>query len=263
MGLVFDIKRFAVHDGPGIRTTVFLKGCPLSCPWCHNPEGISPYAQKIMKERKLEGKIFREEELVGKEYSASEIMEELEKDRIIMEESGGGVTFSGGEPLMQPEFLLELLQSSTSRGIHTTVDTSGFASLNVIEKVLPLTGLFLYDLKLMDDEQHKKLTGVSNRKIVENLEFLSEHQKRIRIRIPVLKGINDSKENIEQTILFLKRLNGIEQVDLLPYHRIGRSKYERLGLKNGMNEKAETGPERMAEIKKMFESEKFKVKIGG
>ena len=262
-GIIFDIKRFAVHDGPGIRTTVFLKGCPLSCTWCHNPEGISPQPQQMMRERKLDGKIYQEEETVGHFYSTDEVIIELEKDRLIMEESGGGVTFSGGEPFMQPAFLFDLLVKSCDAGFHTTVDTSGYVSRKSLEKILPFTRLFLYDLKTMNDELHLKYTGVSNRIILENLEFLAEQGKSVRIRIPLLKGINDSENNIEQTICFIKRLNSIGQIDLLPYHTIGKSKYHRLGLEKSMPENAELCTEELSGIKTLFESEGFNVKIGG
>ena len=180
-----------------------------------------------------------------------------------MEESGGGVTFSGGEPLMQPGFLKELLEESKNEGFHTAVDTSGLAQQKYFEEILPLTNLFLFDLKLMDDELHQKYTGVSNLKILENLRFLSGKGKTIRIRIPVIKGINDSPENLGGTIEFLKGLKNIEQVDLLPYHHIGRSKYERFGLIYRMPDQEEMESEEMEAIEHLFENNGFKVKIGG
>ncbi|MBN1822461.1 MAG: glycyl-radical enzyme activating protein [Prolixibacteraceae bacterium] len=263
MGVVFDIKRFAVHDGPGIRITIFLKGCPLSCWWCHNPESISAAPQKVKKQLKLNGKVYTEEETVGKEVGVSEVMQEVARERIVMEESGGGVTFSGGEPMLQSDFLLDLLMASKKEGYHTSVDTSGLARQEDFEKIIPFTDLFLFDLKIMNEELHKKYTGVSNRKILDNLKFLSDNKKTIRIRIPVVKDVNDSEENISQTIFFLKTLKGIEQVDLLPYHHIGKSKYERFGLKYKMPDQIETSDEEIQAIKSKFENEGFKTKIGG
>lgn len=263
MGVIFDIKRFAVHDGPGIRITVFLKGCPLSCWWCHNPESISPVPQKVLKQIKLNGKIFTEEETVGSEVSVSEVMELIAKEQVVMEESGGGVTFSGGEPLLQPDFLLELLKACKNENLHTAVDTSGLAKQDDFEKIVAFTDLFLFDLKLMDAELHKKYTGGSNQKILKNLKFISERNKTIRIRIPVVKGVNDSEENIGQTISFLKPLKGIEQVDLLPYHHIGKSKYQRFGLTYKMPNQVQTTDKVMQAIKKKFENEGFKTNIGG
>ncbi|NQU85635.1 MAG: glycyl-radical enzyme activating protein [Mariniphaga sp.] len=263
MGVIFDIKRFAVHDGPGIRTTVFLKGCPLSCWWCHNPESIKQVPQKVFKKVKLNGKTFTEEEIVGKEVSVSEVMSQVNREKIVMDESGGGVTFSGGEPLAQPDFLLELLKASKSEGYHTAVDTSGFAKPEDFEKIAPFTNLFLYDLKLMDDDLHKKYTGVSNQLILKNLQFLCECEKSIRIRIPVIKGINDSIQNLNDSISFLKELMGIEQVDLLPHHHIGRGKYERFGLKYRMPDQQQITDIEMKSFEQLIESEGFKVKIGG
>ncbi len=264
MGVVFDIKRFAVHDGPGIRTTVFMKGCTLSCWWCHNPESWSLNPLCVSKNVKLDAHTFVENEIVGKETHIEEIIFQLKKEQIIMEESGGGVTFSGGEPLMQPLFLKELLEASKKEGFHTAVDTSGFGRQDDFKDILPFTDLFLFDLKLMDDQLHQKYTGVSNKLILENLKFLSEKGKKIRIRIPVINGINDSKENLKNSIKLLKNLNQIEQVDLLPYHHIGKSKYERFGMKYRMPNQKEIEKNGNGNHKKpCLRNEGFKVKIGG
>jgi len=263
MGVIFDIKHFAVHDGPGIRTTVFLKGCPLSCWWCHNPESISPEPQKVIRKVKLNGRVYEEEEVVGKEMDVMEVMGQLRRERVVMEESGGGVTFSGGEPLMQPAFLRELLKASKEEGFHTAVDTSGFAPKKQLEQIIPFTGLFLFDVKMMDDSLHKKYTGVSNRKILENLKFISDKGSAIQIRIPLLKGINDSEKNIADSISFLKGLKNIKQIDLLPYHFIGRNKYERFGLIYRMPAQEEMTAGEMENVTHFFENAGFKVKIGG
>ena len=177
-GLIFDIKRFAVHDGPGIRTSVFLKGCPCSCRWCHNPESIKPYPQKISKTISLDGKTFKKEEFIGSSMCVFDVMSEIRKDKIFYDESGGGVTFSGGEPLMQSEFLLELLKECKNENIHTTVDTSGFVNEGKLLEIIDYVDLFLYDLKLINNELHKKYTGVSNKMILQNIQILVNRHKR-------------------------------------------------------------------------------------
>ncbi len=260
MGIVFNIQRFAVQDGPGIRTTVFLKGCPLSCWWCHNPEGMDPKPQRMVRKRTLRGRVFEEEEEVGKEMEVAEVLSILHRERVVMEESGGGVTFSGGEPLMQPDFLRDLLKAARNEGFHTAVDTSGFAPAKHLEQILPFTSLFLYDIKGMDDRIHKQYTGVSNQVILENLKFLSESGSRIQIRIPLLKGINDSEKNINETILFLKSLYEIEQIDLLPYHPTGQSKYQRFGLKYRLPEQEEMTEEEINRVDRLFKKAGFRTK---
>ncbi len=264
MGVIFDIKRFAVHDGPGIRATVFLKGCPLSCWWCHNPESWSLKSQDIIREVKLNGKTFCEEVTVGQEIEAKEVITQLLKERMVMEESGGGVTFSGGEPLMQPGFLLELLKLSKEEGFHTAVDTSGYVEKTHMEQILPFTDLFLFDLKVMDSVTHKKYTGVSNGLILENLVFISTKGKKIYLRIPVVDEVNNTLEETNSIIQFLGTNKiQVQQVDLLPYHHIGKSKYERFGIKYRMRGKEQMQKADMKEIKQQFENAGYKVKIGG
>lgn len=264
MGIIFDIKRFAVHDGPGIRTTVFLKGCPLSCIWCHNPESISPAICKVTKTINIAEKIFTEVETVGSDISVEVLLEELRKDKVFMVESGGGVTFSGGEPLFQSDFLIEILSGCKAEQMHTTVDTSGFANWNVLEKVAQNTDLFLYDLKLMDNELHKKYTGVSNKLILENLKKLLELDKKIRIRLPMIPDISFTEENINQTIAYLNELeNKPEGVDLLPYHTIATHKYEKFGVDNKMKEAKQLTKNDLIKTKIKFEEAGFQVNIGG
>jgi len=263
-GFIFDIKRFAVHDGPGIRTTVFFKGCPLSCQWCHNPESIDQNPACISKTVRLNGSKFTEEEIIGYEISSDELMAELQKEQVFMEESGGGVTFSGGEPLLQHDFLLEMLQKCQSRGIHTTVDTTLFARWPVIKKIAGHTDLFLVDLKLMDDQQHRYFTGVSNRTILENTQKLAEAGKSICIRMPMIPGINIAEENLTQSITFLRALkNPPIRVDLLPYHNIAGEKYNRFHLKSHFEGKRSMEKEELKGIKELFEKAGFMVQIGG
>lgn len=266
MGLVFDIKRYSINDGPGIRTTIFLKGCPLSCVWCHNPEGISRRPQllytanrcigcgtcaavcpvgaivsasagKVIIDRnlcKLCGDCCEEcpgnaLEISGIDYTVEEIMKEVEKERVFMENSGGGVTFCGGEPLMQPEFLVSLLESCRERGIHTAVDTSLYAPSSMVEKVAEKCDLFLVDLKLMDKEKHILYCGVPNDLILENLRLLSKLGKMLIIRIPLIEGVNSDERNMEESVSFLKSLGNVIDVEILSYHDIGAGKHAKLG----------------------------------
>jgi len=264
MGIIFDIKRFAVHDGPGIRTTVFMKGCPLSCQWCHNPESMSSDICTVPKTVRIGEKTFTEDETVGREMTVEQVMKELRKEQIFMEELGGGVTFSGGEPLQQADFLLEMLMACKAERMHTAVDTSGFTNWKMLEKVLQYTDLFLYDLKLIDDDLHKTYTGVSNKLILENLEKLLELGRNLRIRIPMIPGVTFTEENINQTFDYLSELKfSIEGVDLLPYHNIASHKYERFGMENKLGELKSIRKSDLEETKLRFEKAGFEVKIGG
>jgi pyruvate formate lyase activating enzyme len=263
-GIVFDIKRFAVHDGPGIRTTVFLKGCPLKCLWCHNPESMDIRPKRVLKKVKIDGQLYDHPEDVGRSFQVNEVLEILKKDRIFMEESGGGVTISGGEPTMQPEFLNDLLKASHEEGFHTAVDTCGYASRDILQKIIPYTDLFLFDLKHSDSEKHQSATGQSNVKIIENLAFLVQQKSKIRIRIPVIPTFNFNIPDMESSIQLLKSLKGnIEQVDLLPYHTIAKHKYRRFGIHNTMEDVAGLKKEDLHEMAELFQKEGFKVKIGG
>lgn len=263
-GIVFDIKRFAVHDGPGIRTTVFFKGCPLNCFWCHNPESINSQPFHAVRKIKLDGEMFEQPEEVGIPVNVENIMAAVRKDRVFMEESNGGVTFSGGEPTLQPSFLKELLIASKEEGFHTTVDTCGYTSQQYLEEILPYTDLFLFDLKHVNELKHLAATGKSNDKILENLQFLLRHQKKIQIRIPVIPDFNFSEEDMQAICKFLKSLQGnIERVDLLPYHTIAHNKYKRFEITNKMDGTKGLNKEDLKQIKGIFEEEGFKVKIGG
>ncbi len=264
-GIIFDIKRFAIHDGPGIRATVFLKGCPLRCTWCHNPEGWDPEPCCAEKKILLDGREFSERETIGRSVTVEEVMAEIRKERMIMEESGGGVTFSGGEPLMQPQFLKEILETSEAEGFHTTVDTSGYALRSSLEMIFPATGLFLYDIKLINDARHIRYTGVSNAIILENFKWLARQGKPVRVRIPLIRGITATMENIREVTGFLAPFRkSIEQVDLLPYHRTGLHKYRKLGIGCEMPEpEAVPGNEETEEISRVFLEEGFLAKRGG
>jgi len=298
-GLIFDIRKYSIHDGPGIRTTVFFKGCPLHCLWCHNPEGQSFTPELMVRP----GRCLKEcseclsvceptalskvadvpvldrnkctacgtcsdacptqaIEIVGRRLGVSEVMAEIEKDMIFFEESGGGVSFSGGEPLAQPDFLEVLLSQCQKKEIHTVVDTCGFAPARTLEKIAARADLFLYDLKLMDEDKHKKYTGASNRIILENLKRLSQGQKNIVIRLPLLPGINDDEENLSQMAEFLRSLGGINQVSLLPYHKLGKDKYKGLEKKNLSENLTPPSAERLEKIKRDLTSYGFTVLLG-
>ncbi len=298
-GVIFDIKRYAIHDGPGIRTTIFFKGCPLHCPWCHNPEGIKMERELIFWEDRciscgdcvevcptgaisMNGKFPEIDankcdlcgeclkvchpeaiEIVGRKYTVEEVMQEIERDLIFYDESGGGVTFSGGEPLMQLNFLLEILKKCRERYIHIALDTTGYTGKEALDRVSEFVDLFLYDIKLMDNKKHRTLTGVPNEPILENLRYLSKKGKKINVRFPVIPGINDDRKNLEETARFIASLPEIEYVSLLPYHNSWINKFKRLDRPWKPYLVATPGEEKMEEIKHKFEKYGLRVKIGG
>lgn len=251
---IFEIKRFAVHDGDGIRTTVFFKGCPLKCLWCHNPEGLSAkeevafYSHKCVGcgECKREG--FTDEDCLGearvkygKEVTVSELLPLLLEDKDFYENSRGGVTLSGGECLMQADFCRELLMRLKQHNIHTAVDTSGFVTREALDKVIPYTDVFLYDIKAKDELVHIKCTGRSNSLILDNLKYLDSLGKKIEIRIPYVPSYNDGE--IESIARFLAPMRSIEKIRVLPYHSYAGSKYSALGMKNTLPERLPTDSE--------------------
>lgn len=265
-GIIFDLKKYAIHDGPGIRTTVFFKGCPLRCWWCHNPESQKLAAETIVttNRRKCLNLSYSEtKEVVGREVSVDEVMQEIEKDVLFYDQSGGGVTVSGGEPLVQPDFLDALLTECIRQNIHTAVDTSGFATWDVFERICDKVRLFLYDLKLMDDEEHKKYTNVSNKRILENLRELGKRRANVIARIPIIPGITDSDKNLLELAIFLSSLKSIKEVNLLPYNRLGEKKYKRLNKLNKAEHLQVQSSQRMNELKSKFDSFRLNVKIGG
>ncbi len=255
-GIVFDIKKFAVHDGPGMRTTVFLKGCPLDCWWCHNPESRQSGVQQMPN-----GQVRRcapiaaqeDSRLVGKEVSAREVMNEIEKDIIFYDESGGGVTFSGGEPLLQPDFLKSMLLACHEQELHTIVDTSGYVPWASLESIRSHTNLFYYDIKLIDDHLHQKYVGVSNRLILSNLEKLVEMEHKVELRIALIPGITDTEENINAIRDYVHKLPGIVGLAILPYNQIGEDKYRRFGMPFRMEGLKRQSSDQLKRIKKEFE----------
>lgn len=264
--LIFDIKRYSINDGPGIRTTIFLKGCALQCAWCHNPEGISHQLEKMYNASKCigakdcihncptnalsltqNGIVCDDDlcnlcgkcaevcptgafEMTGKSYSIEELMKIIEREMIFMDQSQGGITISGGEPLQHPEFVIDLLDACGESGIHRTVDTCGMGSTEALLEIAKRCELFLFDVKIMDPEKHKQFTGVSNEKILYNLKTLSETGAEINIRIPFIKGVNEDADNLNKTALMISSLAGKKKtVNLLPYHNIMSGKYKKLG----------------------------------
>ena len=242
-GRIFEIKRFAVHDGDGIRTTVFFKGCPLRCVWCHNPEGLTSTPQLAFYEHKCIGcgECQKEEFtpdaclgdariLYGNDVTLDELLSCLLEDRDFYENSNGGVTLSGGECLVQADFCAELLKKLKENSIHTAVDTCGFVSQDAFHKVIPYTDVFLYDLKAYDENVHIRCTGQSNRIILENLIYLDSLAKAIEIRIPYVPDYNDGE--IEKIAHFLAQLKNITKIRVLPFHNYAGSKYAALHMEN-------------------------------
>ncbi|NSW92490.1 MAG: glycyl-radical enzyme activating protein [Firmicutes bacterium] len=248
-GIIFDIQEFTVHDGPGIRITVFFKGCPLRCVWCHNPEGLSFWPELMVRKAscincgKCRQGCTHEEcrpfglctkvcprgliKIVGETVDSTELATKLKKREEFLQKNGGGITLSGGEPLAQPEFLVDLLKEI--KPMHTVVETSGYGRPDVFLQVVTLTDLILFDIKHTDSGEHKRLTGVDNRLILENLGHLKESGKPFIVRIPLIPGINDTIDNMEKTAMLLKDASNLEKVELLPYNPFTGAKYPMVG----------------------------------
>jgi pyruvate formate lyase activating enzyme len=299
-GTIFDIKRYAIHDGPGIRTTVFLKGCPLSCAWCHNPGSWEQAPQPSVRVMRCQGCsrcvnacdhsaitikngkavtdpavcvrcgtcldvcLAEAREILGRTVTVTELVCDIERDRIFFEESGGGVTFSGGEPLDQADFLCEVLEACSHKALHTAVDTTCYAEVEVLERVARHARLFLCDLKHQDSEQHALYTGVGNELILSNIRQLTVWDKPLYLRMPLIPGFNDSPENVRQVIDFIKSINTPPRIALLPYNRAGLDKTERLGM--GGPALRDFGPSDDAQVDRVaaqFRQAQIDVIIGG
>ncbi|MBM3173728.1 MAG: glycyl-radical enzyme activating protein [Chloroflexi bacterium] len=283
-GIIFDIARFSVHDGPGIRTTVFFKGCPLRCAWCANPESQAMEPQLIARDVKCQscGKckevcprgaitqgsdgvriihwkrcdqclacvdacIYGALNIAGKRITVAEVAAEAERDRPFYKNSGGGVTLSGGEPVSQPEFCLNLARMLKDKGLHVALDTSGYAGTNDVTAILPYIDLVLFDIKHLDTQQHKKYTGVDNALILENLNAVAGRTK-IWLRVPLIAGINDSREHIGQVAELAKKVSA-EKVSLLPYHEGGKSKSHQVGKRYALRGQRTPDKARVEELK--------------
>lgn len=253
-GTVFNIMGYSISDGPGIRTTVFFKGCPLACQWCHNPESQAATPQLMVHPQRCIGcgaclDVCPQQcepakcqgcgrctvvccadarEIVGREMTVEQVMGQIEREVVFYDQTGGGVIFSGGEPLQQPEFLLALLKACQEREIHTAVDTSGYAPAAVLLAAARLADLFLYDMKLMDDGLHRQYTGVGNQLVLDNLALLVEQHPRVAVRVPLIPGVTDREDNLVPMAAFLRGLP-LAYIELLPYHASGTEKYRRLG----------------------------------
>jgi pyruvate formate lyase activating enzyme len=264
-GVIFSVKRYAIHDGPGIRVTFFLKGCPLACWWCHNPEGISAEPLTIARVDRIGEREFIKNETAGNYYDTGDILEILEKERVFIDQSNGGVTFSGGEPMMQFDFLLEALQSCREKGFHTTVDTSGFSTPEKFKKIIPFTNLFLFDIKHLDSLKHKEYTGVHNEVILSNYRLIMESGCNYMVRIPVVPGFNDSPEHIAMVKEFIlgEKSENLKMINLLPYHKTGSSKYTRFNIPYKMENVEQPSSGRMKELKEYFSGSGVRVKVGG
>ena len=299
-GRVFDIKRYSIHDGPGIRTTIFLKGCSLRCLWCHNPESVDPgpelmqwpgrcarcyscveacplravskdSAGAVVIDRAkcdlcgkcAEACLYDAMQIVGREMSVGEVLAEAEKDLVFYEQSGGGVTLSGGDPFAQAGFAEAILDACRERGIRTAVDTAGFSKNGLLDRMAGKTDLILYDLKCMDDARHKELTGVSNAPILDNLKRLAAGRTEVWVRIPLMAGVNDGDDNIKRTIEFLSSLKTIHRVGLLPYHSGGLEKARRIGRGSQFRKFETPSEERIAGLEAAFRAAGFEVRRGG
>jgi pyruvate formate lyase activating enzyme len=301
-GWIWNIKKYALHDGPGIRTTVFFKGCPLSCLWCCNPESQAFQPEVLWLREKcracgrcaavcLKNAVRTDDQgrrridfescdlcglcieqcpgealsLVGRPMTVDEVLREVNKDSVFHSRSGGGITLSGGEPLAQADFASELLRcyKNDERGLHTAVDTCGHVEWSELVKVLPYTDLFLYDIKQVDSSEHCRLTGVGNELILDNAKRIAESGKALIIRLTLVPGYNDSEENVRLTAEFAKSLYSVEEVDLLPYHRLGEHKYERMEREYAPAGTKAPEEEHLAVLRRIIEEYGLRVRIGG
>ena len=254
-GRIFDIQRYSIHDGGGIRTIVFLKGCPLRCKWCCNPEGQHYNVEKMT----LGGK----EKIVGQDVTVGEIIDIIERDRIYYRRSGGGLTLSGGESLTQPDFAVALLRAAKERGINTAMESTGFADFSVISRYLPYLDLYLMDIKHMNSAKHKEFTSQPNELILENAKKITDAGTRLIVRTPVIPTFNATKEEIGEIAKFASSLKGVTQMHILPYHRIGTDKYKGLGRDYSLTGIEPPSKELMNKLLEVVNSYGLKGQIGG
>ena len=256
VGRIFDIQRFSLHDGPGIRTIVFFKGCPLRCRWCCNPEGQDWQAHTL----EMPGKPPKQ---MGRDVTAQEVMETVLRDMPYYARSGGGLTLSGGEALGQPDFARALLQLAHEAGINTCIETTGYAPREVILSVLPHVDTVLMDIKHMDAQKHEAHTGKRNDLILENARLIAAHASELIIRVPVIPGFNDTDKEIRAIAAFAKCLPGVQRLHLLPYHRLGQDKYEALGREYALRGVAPLSDEKMRRLLSVAEESGLLCQIGG
>ncbi len=254
-GRIFDIQRFSTHDGPGVRTIVFLKGCALRCRWCCNPE-----SQSFDIETMLQNGISK---IMGKDVTVGEVLDEVLKDRVYYRRSGGGLTLSGGESLLQPEFAVSLLRAAKENGINTAIETTGFAKEETIRKFLPYIDTVLMDIKHINSDKHKEFTTQPNEKILENARFIAQNANKLIIRVPVIPTFNDTVAEISDIAAFTAKLPNVDEIHLLPYHSMGRDKYMGLGREYGMGDLKSPTNELMAVLIQTAQKYGLKAHIGG
>ncbi len=254
-GRIFDIQRFSIHDGPGIRSIVFLKGCVLRCRWCCNPESQSFDIETMT----MDGKV----KTVGRDVTVYEVMEEIIRDMPYYKRSGGGLTLSGGECLCQPDFAAALLHSAKDYGLNTAIESTGCMGFDKIEKLLPYLDLYLMDIKHMDSDKHKEFTGQPNGLILENARKIAEKAKKLIIRVPVVPTFNDTPEEIAAIADFAKTLPGVEELHLLPYHRLGQDKYQGTGREYTLKSIVPPSEEHMQTLREIVNKTGLRGQIGG
>jgi len=254
-GLIFNVQRHAVHDGSGIRTLVFLKGCPLACPWCCNPESRGPVSQTVWRK-------FGKEETIGKWSTAAELVSELEKDELFYRTSGGGVTFSGGEPLLQADFVLTCLKELNDLGIHTAIETTGCTDPKALKSLLPFLDLVLFDLKIMDDQANRNCIGINMANVRDNFSLVLAAGVEVMPRFPLIPGYTITDENLNAVVQFLKH-HQLSHIHLLPFHQYGRQKYDYLGWSYEMKEVDGLGDEKINQIKDYFKAHQIATVLYG
>lgn len=254
-GRIFDIQRFSTHDGPGIRTIVFLKGCALRCRWCCNPESQSFEIETMLQNGKPK--------VMGRDVTVEEVLREVLQDRPYYNRSGGGVTLSGGESLLQPDFAVALLKACKDNGINTAIETTGFANADVIKRFLPYLDTVLMDIKHINSDKHKEFTTQSNEKILENAKLIASNAQKLIIRVPVIPTFNDTVAEIAEIAAFAAGLPNVDEIHLLPYHNMGRDKYAGLGREYAMGDIKSPTNELMEVLKQTAEQFGLKAHIGG